>query len=415
MRIIYNFLVYLIIIFSPLIIIYRIIEKKENPERFLEKFSFFKKDRHSGKLVWFHCSSVGEFLSIVPLIQKLEEEKNLNQILVTTSTLSSSRIFEKFRFKKTLHQFYPLDNIFIIKKFLNHWKPSCVIFAESEIWPNMISELKNRNIKIALINARMSGKSFKRWISLGYFGRNIMEKFDYIFPQNKESFQYFKKLGVKRLKFLGNLKFVDTHNQKSKEIKKQYFKKKTILCSASTHYNEEEIFANLHIIFKKKIKNLLTIIIPRHVERTNEIIQMLNRKELKFVKHSKNKKKLKDCDIYLVDSYGESKSFYKISNVVFLGGSLVSKGGQNPLEALRFGCNIMHGNYTFNFKDIYKMLEKEKLSLKVSNTKDLEKKAYSLIKKKKNNSKKIKKLKIMGNLILRKNFEEVKKLFNEIL
>ena len=124
----------------------------------------------------------------------------------------------------------------------------------------------------------------------------------------------------------------------------------------------------------KKDSNLITVIIPRHIERTNEIIQMLYKKKLKFVKHSENKKNNQNYDIYVVDSYGESKSFYKISNVVFLGGSLVSKGGQNPLEALKFGCSILHGNYTFNFKDVYKMLEKEKLSLKVLNSKDLEKK-----------------------------------------
>ena len=181
------------------------------------------------------------------------------------------------------------------------------------------------------------------------------------------------------------------------------------MCSASTHYNEEEIFANLHIKLKKKIPRLITIIIPRHIERTNEIIRMLDNKDLKYVKHSENKK-TKDCDIYIVDSYGESKSFYKISNVVFLGGSLVSKGGQNPLEALRFGCNIIHGNYTFNFKDVYKMLEKEKLSLKVSNGKDLEKKALNLFENKKKNSNKINKLKKIGDLILRKNLNELERI-----
>jgi len=152
----------------------------------------------------------------------------------------------------------------------------------------------------------------------------------------------------------------------------------------------------------------MTIIIPRHVERTNEITQILERKKLKCVKHSENKKNLRNCDIYLVDSYGESKSFYKISNVVFLGGSLVPKGGQNPLEALRFGCNIIHGNYTFNFKDVYKMLVKEKLSLEVKNITDLEKKAFSLFKKR-NNSYKIEKLKNIGRLILKKNLDELKK------
>ena len=409
MRIIYSFLVYVIIILSPLIIIYRIFNKKENPKRFLEKFSVNMKDRGKGNLIWFHCSSVGEFLSVIPLILELEKMKNIKKILVTTSTLSSSKIFEKYKFKKTSHQFYPLDNIYIIKNFLNHWKPSSAIFAESEIWPTMISELKRREIKIVLINARMSEKSFNRWFALKYFGKDILLKFSYIFPQNKETFLYFKKLGVKKLKFLGNLKFTSFDNDEIKEVNKQQFKNRRILCSASTHNNEEEIFANLHIKYKKKIPNLITIIIPRHIERTSEISRMLERKNLKFVRHTEKKSNLKDCDIYIVDSYGISKSFYKISDIVFLGGSLVSRGGQNPLEALRFGCNIIHGNYTFNFKDVYKMLEKERLSLKVSGSKDLEKKALILFKKK-NNSVKIKKLKSIGNTILNKNLSELKKI-----
>jgi len=409
MRIVYSFLVYVVIILSPLIIIYRIFNKKENPKRFLEKFSINKKDRGKGKLVWFHCSSVGEFLSVIPLILELEKMKNIKKILVTTSTLSSSKIFEKYKFKKTSHQFYPLDNIYIVKSFLNHWKPSSAIFVESEIWPTMISELKRRKIKIVLINARMSEKSFKRWFSLKYFGKNILLKFNYIFPQNKETFLYFKKIGVEKLKFLGNLKFISFDNDEIKEVNKQHFKDRKVLCSASTHDNEEEIFANLHIKYKKKIPNLITIIIPRHIERTNEISRMLERKNLKFVKHTEKKNNLKGCDIYIVDSYGISKSFYKISDIVFLGGSLVSRGGQNPLEALRFGCNIIHGNYTFNFKDVYKMLEKEKLSLKVSGSKDLEKKALSLFNKK-NNSVKIKKLKSIGNSILNNNLIELKKI-----
>ncbi len=409
MRIIYNLLVYIVILLSPLIVIYRIFKKKENPKRFLEKFSINKKKKSAGNLIWFHCSSVGEFLSIVPLIHEFERKKAIKQILVTTSTLSSSKIFQKYRFKKTLHQFYPLDNIFIINNFLNHWKPLSAIFTESEIWPTMISELKKREIKVVLINARMSEKTFKRWFSIRYFGKKILEEFDYIFPQNKETFLYYKKLGIKKLKFLGNLKFISSPNNKLKEIKKEFFKNKTILCSASTHYNEEEIFANLHIKLKKKIPKLITIIIPRHIERTNEIIRMLDNKNLKYIKHSENKKP-KDCDIYIVDSYGESKSFYKICNVVFLGGSLVSKGGQNPLEPLRFGCNIIHGNYTFNFKDVYKMLEKEKLSLKVSSSKDLEKKALNLFTNKRNNLSKIKKLKKIGDLILKKNVNEIERI-----
>ncbi len=412
MRAIYNFLVYVVIVFSPLIIIYRIFKKKENPKRFLEKFSLNIGKKKKGKLIWFHCSSVGEFLSIVPLVEEFEKNKNIKQILITTSTLSSSKIFEKFKFKKSIHQFYPLDNIHIINSFLNYWRPSSVIFVESEIWPVMISELKKRRIKIILINARISEKSFKRWFFIKYFSKSIFESFDYIFPQNKETFLYFKRLGIKKIKFLGNLKFIESRSDKFKEVNKEFFKNKTVLCSASTHNNEEEIFANLHIKYKKKIPNLITIIIPRHIERTSEITQMLDKKKLKFIKHSENKKNLNNYDVYIVDSYGESKSFYQISKVVFLGGSLVSKGGQNPLEALRFGCNILHGNQVFNFKEIYKMLEREKLSLKIKNIKDLEKKTLSLLVTKKNNLNKIKKLKKIGSLILKKNFNELEKIIS---
>ena len=285
MRIIYNFLVYIFIIFSPLIIIYRIFKKKENPKRFLEKFSVNKEKRKEGKLIWFHCSSVGEFLSIVPLVQEFEKIKKIKQILITTSTLSSSKIFEKYRFKKALHQFYPLDNIHIINNFLNYWRPSSVVFVESEIWPAMISKLKERKIKTVLINARMSQKSFKRWSSIKFFGKNIFEKFDYIFPQNKETFLYFKKLGIKKLKFLGNLKFIDTNKDKLKEVNGKYFKNKMILCSASTHNNEEEIISDVHLSLRKNIKNLLTVIIPRHTERSNRILQNLREKKINYIFH----------------------------------------------------------------------------------------------------------------------------------
>ena len=158
--------------------------------------------------------------------------------MVTTSTLSSSKIFDKFKFKKTSHQFYPLDNIHIIENFLNHWRPSSAVLR-SEIWPTMISELKRRKIRVVLINARMSKKSFKRWFSIRYFSKNIFEKFDYIFPQNKETLLYFKKLGVRKIKFLGNLKFISSEN-KERKILKKYFETKNFMLS-STHDNEEEI------------------------------------------------------------------------------------------------------------------------------------------------------------------------------
>ena len=207
MRLLYNLTIIFLVIISPVLILYRILKNKENPVRFIEKFGFIKKKRKKGKLIWFHCSSVGEFLSIVPLIEKIEKEKDVKNILISTSTLSSSKIFNKYKFKKTFHQFYPLDNFLVIKKFLNHWKPSAVFFVESEIWPEMLYFLKLNKIKTFLLNARISKKSYLRWMYLKKLGVNVLNFIDFIFPQNKETMNFMKKLGLKKLKILGNLKF----------------------------------------------------------------------------------------------------------------------------------------------------------------------------------------------------------------
>jgi len=410
MRVLYNLIIILIIILSPVIIFYRILKKKESPKRFLEKFGFLQKTRRKGKLVWFHCSSVGELISVVPLIERLEKEKDIKSIMLSSSTLSSSRIFNKFKFKKTFHQFYPIDSPFIINMFLNYWKPYAVFFVESEIWPEILKSLKQRQTKIFLLNARISKKSFKRWKYLYKIGINIFDNFDYIFPQNKETLNYLKYFKVKKLKILGNLKFSEIENIKKNNILPKIFLKRKILCAASTHDNEEEIISNIHLNLSKKINDLLTVIIPRHIERSKEIIEDLKSKNLKYICHSENKILTKDTDIYLVDTYGESKKFYAVSKVVFLGGSLIPKGGQNPLEPVRYGCNVIHGKHTFNFTEIYKMLSKEKLSYEAENLLKLNKLIFSLLLKKQNNKKKVKKFNNIGKDILKKNFKEIRPL-----
>ena len=399
----------IIIILSPVIIFYRILKKKENPKRFLEKFSFSQKKRLDGKLIWFHCSSVGELLSIIPLIEKFEKEINIKSILISTSTLSSSKIFEKFKFKKTIHQFYPIDNPIIINKFLCHWKPDAVFFVESEIWPEMLRGLKRKKIKTFLLNARISKNSFRRWKYFKNFGISIFNIFDYIYPQNKETFKYLKHFKVKKMKILGNLKFSESERiNTNKSIKINFLKKRKILCAASTHNNEEEIISNIHLDLKNKIDNLLTVIIPRHIERYREIIEILNSKNLKYVCHSENKKIKNDTDVYLVDTYGESKSFYSLSKVVFLGGSFVPRGGQNPLEPIRYGCYITHGKHTFNFTEIYNLLKKKKLSFEAKNFYQLKKIILKLLIKRFKNKKDLNNFKKVGNNILNKYFVTIK-------
>ena len=187
MFILYQGVVSLLLIISPLIIIYRILKKKEDILRFKEKFCFFGNKRLSGKLIWFHGASVGEIMSIVPLIRVYEKNKSINQILVTSSTVSSSKIIENFNFKKTVHQFYPIDHFYFTSKFLNYWKPNLAIFIESEIWPTMFQNLKRSNTKLLLLNARLTKKTFQRWMKLKKISKKIFNTISIVYPQNQET------------------------------------------------------------------------------------------------------------------------------------------------------------------------------------------------------------------------------------
>src|SRR6056300_1222876 len=358
----YRFFINLIFILSPLIILIRLIKKKESLERFKEKLGFFTKNRSSGKLIWFHGASVGEFQSIVPLLEKLEKSKNISQILITSNTLSSSKVISKIKLKKISHQFFPIDNDLVIKRFINHWKPSLALFVDSEIWPNTLINLNKEKIPTILINARITRKSYKRWIKLKNFSKLIFNKFDLCLSSNKETVGFLKKLGAKNIKYFGNLKYSQIDN---KTIK--FISKKTVWCASSTHNSEEKFAGLIHNKLKKKYKNLLTVIIPRHINRKEEIKKQLSNLGLKVHLHEPKTRIHQDTDIYLVNSFGKTKSFYSLIRNVFLGGSLIEHGGQHPLEAVRYNCNILHGPNVYNFSEIYDFLKRQKISKKIRN------------------------------------------------
>ena len=401
----YQTILTLVIIISPIIISYRILKNKEDKKRFLEKFCFFSKKRRGGKLIWFHGSSVGEVLSIIPIIEQYEKKKTIDQILLTSSTLSSSRVFNKLKFKKTIHQFYPIDHSFFTSKFINYWKPDLALFIDSEIWPSMFKKLNHKKIPLILLNARITKKTFNRWSKYKNFSRSIFKNISVAYPQNLETKLFLKNLNVKKIKHIGNLKFSENEQEKhsliSNKLKKQLNNKKVWVAS-STHANEEIFCAYAHIYLRKKIKNLLTIIIPRHVHRVDEIISQIKKLNLSVARHSSAINSLNNTDIYIVDTFGETKKFYKIASSVFLGGSIIKRGGQNPLEAARFNAKILHGPNIDNFKDVYKSLKKLNISYKITNQKEL----ASLIsfKKRKNSGDKIKKI---GTIILKQTLEEI--------
>ena len=406
---IYQFLLSIIIIISPLIVILRILKNKEDKIRFKEKFCFFSKKRGHGKLVWFHGASVGEIMSVLPIINEFEKNKSIDKILITTSTLSASKIVEKIKFQKVVHQFFPIDHIFFSKKFLNFWKPNLAIFIESEIWPSMFKNLKKRNIPLILLNARITSKSFYRWSKIKKFSESIFKLISVAYPQNNETKLFLKKLNVKSIKLIGNLKFIQNKklsknsNKNEKNLFKQFKKYKTLV-AASTHPTEEILAAKTHLLLKKKNKNFITVIIPRHVHRTYEIINELKRLKLEIVVHSSKNKNLNNKDIYIVDTFGESKKFYKIASTVFVGGSMISRGGQNPLEPARYGTKILHGPNVGNFKEIYDYLNSLNISSKVKTPLEISN-SFRL----KKNMSNVKKIDIIGKNILKKTLKELNK------
>ncbi|MBD1166236.1 3-deoxy-D-manno-octulosonic acid transferase [Pelagibacterales bacterium SAG-MED07] len=406
----YRILINIVFLLSPIIIFFRLLKKKENFYRFKEKFCLFSKKRSKGKIIWFHGASVGEFQSIVPLIEKFEKKNDITQILVTSNTLSSSKIISKYNFKKVVHQFFPIDTNYLSKKFLDHWKPSVSIFVDSEIWPNMLINLKVKKIPIILLNGRITIKSFKRWMKVKKFSNFIFNNFDLCICSSLKSKNYLRKLGAKKLKYFGNLKFSQSENERI-EINyniKKFIKGKKVWCASSTHNTEEKLVGLVHKKLKLKYKNLLTIIIPRHINRIEKIEKQLNQINIKTHLHQPIKKISKDTDVYLVNSYGQTKSFFSLCKNVFLGGSIIEHGGQNPLEAVRYGCNILHGPNISNFNEIYGFLNSQKISFKIQHEKKMVEILNKLLSSKDNQKNIKKKINIMGKKILKLSFKEIK-------
>ena len=375
----YKFITFFFYPFAPIYLHFRKIRKKEDSIRYKEKLAKINIERGEGFLIWFHVASVGEAMSILPLIDGCIKEKKINRILITSITLSSGKILEK-RFNnnpKINHQFLPLDIISLINKFLDHWKPNLSIFIDSEIWPNLILKISEKKIPLLLVNARITKKSFDRWKLVMSFAKKIFGKFDLCIASNNESENFLKILGSKNIKNYGNLKFSNIKN----DIKKldlnflNKIKNRKVWCAASTHPSEEIICAEAHLKIKKNYNNILTIIIPRHIDRVKTIKEELSKFNINVLLVTELNNFDDKTDILLVNSYGEALKFYDISKYVFLGKSLVQSlikdSGQNPIEPARLGCKILHGPYVSNFAETYNYLKKLGITKEVNDSNKL--------------------------------------------
>ncbi len=409
MYFVYNIFLYIVFLLSPIIFFIRVLNGKEDPIRLKEKLCIYSK-KNNLKSIWFHAVSVGELMSIIPVLKILEKNKKIDQIIVTTSTISSAKIFEKQKFKNIVHRYFPLDTNFLNKRFIKYWKPQAAFFVDSEIWPNMFGNLKNNNIPVILLNGRITNKSFKRWSLFKNFSKSVFKNISLALPSNSETKNFLKKLGVRKIKLIGNLKYYGSSKVKNKDKKflKNKFKNFKVWCAASTHEGEEIIISKLHKNIKRKQKKLLTIIIPRHINRVEKIIAQINVDKLKVIKHSSKTDIKKNTDIYIVDTYGEASKFYNLSNICFMGGSIINHGGQNPLEPARLGNYIINGPNIRNFKEIYKFLSKNNMSVTTSKMSKIQKIIEKKLNKKNSNINKTKIIKI-GEKILNGNMFYINK------
>ena len=376
----YKFFTYLFYPFAPIYLYFRKIKKKEDPIRYKEKLSKINIERGKGFLVWFHVASVGEAMSILPLIDSCTKEKSIDRILITSITLSSGKMLEKKYIgnPKINHQFLPLDIIVPINKFLDHWKPNLSIFIDSEIWPNLVLKISQKKIPLLLVNARITKKTFNRWKFVINFAKKIFGKFSLCIAANKESEDFLKILGSKNVKRFGNLKYSNIKDNLKKELDSNFvneIKNRKIWCAASTHPTEEMLCTHVHIKIKKNYNDVFTIIIPRHIDRVQSINEELLKLNMNVVLSSKLNEVNNKTDILLVDSYGEATKFYNISKYVFLGKSLLKSlmkdSGQNPIEPARLGCKILHGPYISNFVEIYDYLKKLNITKEINSSDEL--------------------------------------------
>ena len=362
-------------------IYFRKIFKKEDPKRYKEKIliSHFNVDKREDlKLIWFHAASIGELKSIIPIIEKLNYNKDDLEFLITTTTLSSSNlaIVELKKLKNIRHRFLPFDVEFLIKKFLNLWRPNAIFLVDSEIWPNLILQAKKNKIPLVLINARITAKTFNKWIKFPNTAKKIFNLFDLCLASSLETKDFLKKLNAKNIYFNGNIKLItEIDKKKIKNINEKLLLKKRFWLAASTHKGEDTLCLKTHIQLKEKYEDIITIIAPRHIERAYSInflakslnlnVQILNQDELI----------LEDKEIIIINSFGILQNYFKYAKSVFIGKSMIKKlekeGGQNPIDAAKLGCKIYHGPYIYNFKEIYEILKKNNISKKIENYTEL--------------------------------------------
>ncbi|WMT76662.1 3-deoxy-D-manno-octulosonic acid transferase [Bradyrhizobium sp. Ash2021] len=355
---VYRKLSFAVVPLAPALIKRRLKLGKEDPARVGERRGMSDDVRPHGPLVWIHGASVGEVLAAAALIEKL---RALNlRILLTSGTVTSAAIVAKRFPPDVIHQYVPYDAPRYVARFLDHWRPSLALFIESDLWPNLILASAARRLPMVLINGRMSQRSFPRWRRVSNTISALLGRFDVCLAQSQLDADRFSALGSRNVVTTGNLK-LDVPAPPADPAKLERLMAMTrgrpIVVAASTHPGEEEILAETHKTLAGFFPGLLTVIVPRHADRGEAVARTIEALGLHASLRSREQLPTAATDIYVADTMGELGLFYRLAPIVFMGGSLIEHGGQNPIEAVKLGAAIVHGPHVFNFTDVYEALD----------------------------------------------------------
>jgi 3-deoxy-D-manno-octulosonic-acid transferase len=379
-RFLYTVLIILTLPFAILRILLRDTKNSNWIRKLKNQLGFVPKI--SGKVIWLHCVSVGEFNAAKPLIDKIFIKFPLHQIVISTTTITGSEAVEKHYKSQVIHCFFPFDVPFIVSSFLKKIKPVACILLETEIWPNLITKLKHKNIPVMLVNARLSKKSFKKYNKFSpKLVSATLNSLSIICSQNESSSKRFISLGASNnIITTGSLKFDSNEPNNSGTIQalKNITGNRKIVVFASTRKGEEFQIIKSYLALKSKF-NALLLIVPRHPERFNEVFNMANETGLNVKRRSLADHYEQDTDILIGDSMGEMTSYLNISDIAFIGGSLTNNGGQNMLEAAALSKPIIFGPSVFNFEEISKGLLDDGSAIQVSNAEELMKTISELL------------------------------------
>ena len=373
------------VLITPLLAVWfwiRRIKGKESKTRFCERLGYPKMERPEGKLIWMHGASVGECLSMMPLINKLLELDPALHIMVTSGTVTSADLMAKRLPDRAFHQFIPIDSPWGARHFVRHFHADAVLWFESDFWPNLLASIHAAKIPLVLLNGRISDKSFARWQKAKWFIKPLLQNFTLTLGQSLENARRLQVLGSPQIDCVGNIKYAAPpspfdENELSKLLSQ--IGDRPCWCGASTHEKKKKKMANVHLKLKESFENILTVCVPRHPNRADVIEKMFEKKGLKVARRSRKESITNETDIYLADTIGEMGLLYRLAPIVFVGGSLIPFGGQNMLEPMNLSRAVVIGPYAFNFKEIVQSAKETSALLEVPDEQTLTATVHELL------------------------------------